>query len=507
MFHNVNMACLKLAGAGTLSGWILMAICTFAETVNGQVPLLNHILGTGQSLAIGTMGSPALTTSQPYSNLTLSVVTFGSSSQQDGTSLVPLIEGLNSANQNVETISSALANTLTALSPQTNFISIVTRDGQGGTPYSGLKKGTAPYAVGLLEITNASAAAQSLGDGYQVTAVTCLHGEQDDVLGNGPFYAGYLRQWQQDIESDAKAITAQTNDVPMFLCQMSSWTANNHAATSLIPSAQLYATETYPDHFLVCPKYFLTYYSDGIHLTAQSYRRLGEYYGKVMKTVLVDGQRWRPLTPDSISINNKNITVILHVPAPPIVNDISIGSKSYYGFEYADDSSSAAISSAFISSSNAVTVVLSKVPTGAHPRLRYAYTGTVGALAGANQTGSARGTIRDSDTTPSLYGDSLVNWLVHFDYPIPFNAAYPVQVTESSVGSGQSVKIAWQTVSGSSNYVDYAASLAPPIVWSNIYSISGNDSSLVYTNNSIYTTAFYTNVATKPQCFFRVRIN
>ena len=31
---------------------------------------LNHILGTGQSLSLGTMGSPALSTTQPYSNKT-----------------------------------------------------------------------------------------------------------------------------------------------------------------------------------------------------------------------------------------------------------------------------------------------------------------------------------------------------------------------------------------------------------------------------------------------------
>ena len=499
------MSRLKIASGWTLFVWILLVTCAFPGTVSGQAPVLNHILGTGQSLSIGTMGSPPLTTNQPYGNLTLSFVSI-SNPQQAGTNFVPLVEGLNSAGAEVETISSALANTLTALSPQTNFTSIVTRDGQGGTAYSGLKKGTGPYALGLLEISNAMAAAQSLGDGYQVKAVTCVHGEQDDVLGNGPYYAGYLRQWQQYISSDAKAITGQTNDVPMFLCQMSSWTANNYAATSLIPSAQLYATETYPNHFLVCPKYFFTYYSDGVHLTAQSYRRLGEYYGKVMKKVLMDGQRWRPLTPDSISISNKNITVILHVPVPPIVNDISIGPKAYYGFEYADDSSSASISSAIISRSNAVTVVLNKAPIGAHPRLRYAYTGTPGAPAGANQTGSARGTIRDSDATPSPYGDSLVNWLVHFDYSIPFNAAYPVQVAASSPGAGEPVAIAWQTVSGSSNFVDYTTSLNPPVTWSNLYSINGNDPSLVYTNKSIYTTAVYTNDGTQPQCFFRVRI-
>ncbi|HTR42589.1 MAG TPA: hypothetical protein VMH87_13330 [Pseudomonadales bacterium] len=505
MLKYLKMTCRKIAGAGIFFIWIFTVIGIFEETASGQPLVLNHILGTGQSLSIGTMGNPALTTNQPYGNLTLSFVS-SSNFQQAGTVLVPLIEGFNADGVNVETISSALANTLTALPPQTNYTSIVTRDGEGGAPYSALKKGTGPYTLGLLEITNAMAAAHALGDGYQVSALTCVHGEQDDVLGNGQYYAGYLRQWQHDVDSDAKAITGQTNDVPMFLCQYSSWTIENDAATSLVPSAQLYATETYANHFLVCPKYFFTY-ADGVHLTAQSYRWLGEYYGKVMKKVLVDGQRWRPLTPDSISINGNNITVTLHVPVPPIVNDTTdVLPKTYFGFEYTDDSSSAAISSAHIGSSNTVIVTLNHAPTGAHPRLRYAYTGTPGSWAGANQSGSARGNIRDSDATPSLYGNKLANWLVHFNYPIPFNAAYPVPIAETSLGSGQGIKIAWQTASGSSNFVDYATSLTPPIAWSNLYFISGSDPSLVYANSSIYTTAVYTNNVTQPQCFYRVRI-
>jgi hypothetical protein len=71
-----------------------------------QPGVLHHILVTGQSLAIGINGMPPLTTNRPYGNLMLT------QSYQDGTNLVPLIEGV----WPVETMNSALANTLTSLS-------------------------------------------------------------------------------------------------------------------------------------------------------------------------------------------------------------------------------------------------------------------------------------------------------------------------------------------------------------------------------------------------------
>jgi hypothetical protein len=353
------------------------------------------------------------------------------------------------------------------------------------------------------QIGNAMAAAQRLGQGYNVVAVCAVHGESDHDSRNGPYYAGYLREWQHDYDTDAKSITGQTNDVPMFLCQMSSYTFGN-SATSLIPSAQLYATENFTNLFLVGPKYFLVY-SDGLHLTAESYRRLGEYYGKVLQKVLVRGERWRPLTPDTIAISGRNIAVEFHVPAPPIVIDTaSVLAKDNYGFEYADDLSSASISGVTITGRETLVITLDKVPTGPHPRLRYAFTGTPGSWAGANQPGSARGNIRDSDTTPSLYGSSLANWLVHFDYAIPFDAAHPLRIDGIRVGPQSQALISFQTVAGAEYLVDGATDLSPPINWGNLYSIHGSQFS---SNNldSISATTFYTNTAGSPACFFRIR--
>lgn len=394
---------------------LAQAVNTFRRTIVGGLPVLHHILGTGQSLSEGWAGTPPLTTNQPYSNLMLSGV------GQTGTDLVPLIEGPNLHSALVETISSALGNTLTALSPQTNYTAIVTRNGEGSTAYSGLKKGSTWYAKGLGQIQSAQATATNMGHAYQVAAITVVHGESDHVANNGPYYAGYLKQWQADYQADAQALTGQTNAVPMFFCQMSSHTKYN-ATTSLIPGAQLWASETSRALTLVCPKYFLTY-SDGVHLTAGSYRHLGEYYGKALKRVLVDHAAWDPLKPVKITRNGATITVDFVVPVPPLAIDTTrVLAQTNYGFEYADDTSSATISNVAIVDADTIAITLSTTPTGANPRLRYAYTGVSGSWAGCNQAGSARGNIRDSDATQSLYGNNLNNWLVHFDHPIPFTS-------------------------------------------------------------------------------------
>jgi hypothetical protein len=392
---------------------LALAVNTFRRSVVGGLPLLHHILGTGQSLSEGWNGIPPLTTNQPFNNLMLSGV------GQTGTELVPLIEGPNLHSVLVETISSALANTLAALSPQTNYTSIVTRNGEGSQAYVNLKKGTTWYNKGIGQIQNAQVAATNMGYTYQVTAITVVHGESDHVANNGPYYAGYLKQWQADYQADARALTGQTTDVPMFFCQMSSHTIYS-STTSLIPGAQLWASEISRALTLVCPKYFLTY-SDGVHLTAQSYRHLGEYYAKAMKRVLVDQAAWDPLKPVKIVRNGATITVDFAVPVPPLAIDTTrVLAQTNYGFEYADDTSSASISNVSLVDADTISITLNATPTGTNPRLRYAYTGVSGSWAGCDRAGSARGNIRDSDATPSLYGNNLNNWLVHFDYSIPF---------------------------------------------------------------------------------------
>ena len=149
---------------------------------------------------------------------------------------------------------------------------------------------------------------------------------------------------------------------------------------------------------MVTPKYILDY-ADAVHLTNYSSRRLGEYYGKVMKKVLIDKQTWQPLSPKKLTISDSIIIAEFNVPVEPLVIDYTAvgGAKTNLGFEYFDNNfnniDSASIKAVSILNSNTIKITLSKVPTGSNKRLRY---------------GAPSGNIRDSDATPAIYNDYWV---------------------------------------------------------------------------------------------------
>jgi hypothetical protein len=402
------------------------AVLSSASSQVNEVDYINQILSTGQSLSVGVAASPALTTSQPYSNLML---TGGAGGLGAGGSFTPLLES------SVETISSSMANTITANDIGTDFDVAVSLHGVSGYTYSQLKKGTGPYATGMNQVTNAKSAATTLGRTSRVIGVTTIHGETDNYNGvSGATYQSYLEEWQSDYETDIKAITGQSGTIPLFLCQMSSFMSSYaNDATSEIPIYQLKAAEDNPGKIvLVAPKYFFNY-SDRHHLTAASSRWLGEYYGKVMKKVVIDHESWRPLTPDTVERSGAIIYATFHVPSGSLAFDTTlVSARTNYGFEYYDSTSSATISSVQLLDSDTVKVTLSGVPTGSNQRLRYAYTGVPGTDTGGQNAGTAAGNLRDTDSFPSLYGNTLYNWAVHFDQPITLDATSPTITSVSS---------------------------------------------------------------------------
>ena len=402
------------------------AALSSATTEVTEIDYINQILSTGQSLSVGVASSPALTTTQPYSNLML---TGGAGGLGTGTSFTPLIES------SVETISSSMANTITANDTGNDFDVAVSLHGVSGYVYSQLKKGTGPYSTGMTQVTNAKSAAIALGRTSRVIGVTTIHGETDNYNGvSGATYQGYLEEWQNDYDTDVKAITGQSNEVILFLDQMSSFMSSYaNDATSEIPIYQLYAAEDNPDEIvLVAPKYFFNY-SDRHHLTGASSQWLGEYYGKVIKKVVIDHETWRPLSPDSAVRSANVIDVNFHVPAGVLAFDTTlVSSRTNKGFEYYDSTSSATISSVAILDSDTVRITLSGTPTGANQRIRYAYTGVPGTDTGAQNAGSAAGNLRDTDSYPSLYGNTLYNWAVHFDEPIVLDSTAPTITDVSS---------------------------------------------------------------------------
>ncbi len=364
---------------------------------------LHHVLGTGQSLASGVGGAPPLSVVQPYGNRMFATGALAGASGL--TSFVPLVE------RDVETMSTRFASAVTgaARAAGGQHDLLVSVHAQGGAPYRLMKKGTAPYAVSIAQATAAAARARDLALPYDVTAVTSADGGGDHVDLN-PHLADDLAEWQHDFETDLRAITGQTAPIPLFVTQYSSWT--EYAVTSPIPLAQLRAHVEHPGQVIaVGPRYPFLYGPDGVHLTNEGYRGMGEYYARAYRRVVVERGTWEPLRPTSITRVGAVITARFLVPAPPLVLDTTLAATaSAMGFEYADDGPSPSITAVAITASDTVTITLAAEPTATNRRLRYAYTGILGAHAGL-QTG-AHGNLHDSDQGPP-------NWCVHFDEAVP----------------------------------------------------------------------------------------
>lgn len=410
--------------------WVAWKEISFMADTNLSTPrsLLYGILSTGQSLSLGTEGNPGLSLTQPYQNLMLDDTGRIELPDEESSltySLTPLVEATN------ESHASGMGNEISFLTSPNTYQTVVTKHGHGGIGYWGMKKGGvvttptgsySPYNRGINQVKMAMSNAIQAGKTYKVGAVTVTHGENDSWTAQDE-YENDLLQWITDYNADVKTITGQTTDFPMITDQVSSHMSSGIALsypTSAL--AQLKASEDYPGKIiLVGPKYQYDYVCGvGIHLDNKSYRRMGEYYGKVYKQVVIDQKPWKPLSPKTISISGNVITMALNVPVPPIVLDTTqVDLKQNYGFEYWDNSSAPpTITNVSVTGPDSVQITLSSAPVASDARLRYAYTGVINSCSGAHQAGSARGNIRDSDATASLTGNSLANWLVHFDKPI-----------------------------------------------------------------------------------------
>jgi hypothetical protein len=272
------------------------------------------------------------------------------------------------------------------------------------------------------QVRAAAEVAKRLGKSYVVRAVAMVHGESDHAEKN-PHYDPDLLEWQADYERDIQAITGQSEPVPMLETQMSSFTRMmGGTETSAIPIAQLLAhVESQGRVVLVGPKYHLRYAKDGIHLTSDGYRHMGEDYAKAYRYVVLEGRRWEPLRPIAITRAGAAITIRFAVPTPPIVLDTAlVVDPGNYGFEYTDTGASPpTIARVEVTGPDTVVVTLSSVPlaNADGKRIRYAFTGVRGARSGPER--GARGNLRDSDATRSRGGYALYNWCVHFDQTVP----------------------------------------------------------------------------------------
>lgn len=365
------------------------------------------VLVTGQSLAIGTDGGPALTTSVEYA---------GQSLKYSGTAVAGSVES------SVETVVSQLVGGLVEAYVAAGDASakvVGYTSGKGGTPYALIKKrgtdndetfGKLMAAVGQIE--------KLVADNLEVVSAHIIHGESDaNINTTTGTYVRYLREWVRDLDIDARGRTGQTARVRSFGCQVSSWRL--YQTTPTIALAQIAAhRDPSIDFTLVGPKYQLPYFGGGTgspHLSNVGYYKLAELHARAAKRVLIDGWPWQPVHPKSVTISGSTITAKFHVPVGPLQFDTTtVSAQTNMGFVAYDDGVEAAISSVTLTDHETVTVALSSAPSGT-VALGYAYKG------GALTTNWPFGNLCDSDPSVSGYdGEPLRNWCVCFlDTAVP----------------------------------------------------------------------------------------
>jgi hypothetical protein len=295
------------------------------------------IIGTGQSLSVGYSGRPVLSQSVSYGNLKL--VDNGPQPRFETTKFLdvgPLVEPIRPLNgdndathaypNNIagETPHWAMASQMTVLAKAMglpDLVSFHTVAGESGSPMSGVEKNSAsrPYERSLYETRAAMEIAKARKLRFGVGGVALTHGEADAT---SPTYEAELVRLATDYAADVRAITGQTQPVPMFVSQQHSFPTRGAAALRSTSTLATWLASTKRPDLLTCvgPKYQYDYI-DAVHLRPAATRRLGIKIAQAWAQQILAGKRFRPLEPVAVAREGNVVRVSFFVPVPPLVWD------------------------------------------------------------------------------------------------------------------------------------------------------------------------------------------
>ncbi len=392
------------------------------------------IVGTGQSLSIGSQGLPVVSTTPSFSNLKLD------DSGPDprfvtptNLTLVPLVEpirpaslpgataGTYPANVRGETPHTAMASQITVLARAAGLPDLTTLHsvvGSGGKALSFIQKGGTgnSYDRSLYEANAFKGFATTANKRFGVGAVILTHGETDAVL---PTYEAGLIALAKDYDTDLRAVTGQTGKIPLFVSQQHALPRRGDPDLRSTSTLAAWTAARDPSGLLVClgPKYQYAYATDHLHLEAPSYRRLGIKNAEAFFRHVVEKKPFFPLQPKQVTRTGRVVRVTFDVPYPPLAWDKVLPTPHPQaghpwalgkGFEVEDDTGKSEIERVDIVG-NAVDITLVTAPTGANPVVRYAMTmddlGPTGNRAG--EADGRLGLLRDSDPLIGVDDETL----------------------------------------------------------------------------------------------------
>ncbi len=391
---------------------------------------IHHIVTYGQSIAVGTLSLPSLTSEQRHNSLMfVSGVTpqWGSgTAAQNRASLLPLVErdfwrsGETPVSGTLEMINDLRLAEDGVTAEESGIAYLGSAPGVGGQTIRALSFGSTYFEQLIWDVYYGNANARAQGKTYRVGALTWSQGESDEYWRKDPAqYIQDMESLRRQVEWVSSVVTGRQDTIPMISYQVSSHLGVGSNVPT-IAMAQLKASQVNPNIHLATPTYFMDYV-DEFHLSNASSKWLGAYYGLVYKRVVLDGQPWKPLQPLTAWASGRQLAIRFNVPRPPMVLDHQqVVDPGQSGFSLIEgDGNENRISGLAIAKSGDVLWIAAERPILAGTRLRYGWNGTA---RGGRLTGP-RGNLRDSQGDAILFDPDGIakpmhNWCVLFEIPV-----------------------------------------------------------------------------------------
>jgi hypothetical protein len=379
-----------------------------------QLTDIIHILLYGQSLSRGTNTVTAISTVQPYNNITLQ----GGVRARPGdvtyniTGFKPLVEEtpLDGSTQ-AETPISGICNGFVRRAvadgqDSANWVLCGTSSGNSARPVEHLSPG-GPFNhfenMAQL-ITDAYTLAISQGKSYSVWAHVYMQGEANVELDqtDGRATDAYLYAQRELAMNEALCqhiveTTGQTFRPYMFQYQVAAHRSYGNDRMD-IALAHWRTSREQPHVVLAVPAYAIPVGADAVHLTQEGSWLIGEYISRAIShTMYRRAGKWRPLEPVSYDWTATHIDIKFHVPCGPLVIDTALcaaATDSGFDIREAGASVPGLITAVAVTEPDTVRLTLSRATT-TDAIVTYAR-GRIGDLAKSGPVLGARGNLRDS---------------------------------------------------------------------------------------------------------------
>lgn len=296
--------------------------------------------------------------------------------------------------------------------------------GHGLTDIQGLMKPVGPYMKFIEEIKFANQRAQELGWDFQIPAVCWMQGESDIADYPDTDYQKLFHQMYNDLNTDIKQVTHQTNDIRIICYQSSALTKgdrfknNNYSGTeSQTPEIQMELVRDDSLIWAMGPTYPYDYLREALHINAVGQKRIGNLAAKSALGIIRNEPRFIGLVPTKTIVEGNKLSIIFHVPTPPLcIDTIQVMKADHYGFNVIRQDNTDIISNVVLRGD---TVVITCQESPIDCKIRY---GVNGEFRKGGRLHGSRGNLRDSQGEKrkvTINGKTYPqdNWCYIFDYP------------------------------------------------------------------------------------------